>query len=126
MPTTTTRPRARTMAKDWVSDSDVPTQSKTTSAPVVNRPANTNEPAWRRTARASWSGDPHRVGPQLLGRLALVRVLGPDQDRARNRRAHHMVEGGHGGQAQGSRTDHRHHIAGLDAGGQGGVHRARR
>ena len=34
----------------------LPTQSKTTSAPSVSRPPTTSEPAWRRTARSSWSG----------------------------------------------------------------------
>jgi hypothetical protein len=56
IPTTTTRPRGRTMASDSASESELPTQSKTTSAPSVRRPASTSEPDRRRTARASCSG----------------------------------------------------------------------
>ncbi len=71
------------MASEAPSESALPTQSKTTSAPSVRRPASTSDPERRRTARASWSGIDHRVGAERPGELPLARVLGPDHDRAR-------------------------------------------
>ena len=121
MPTSTTRPRGRTMASEWVSDSEVPTQSKTTSAPSVSRPASTSEPDWRRTARASWSGATTVSAPSRSAVALLVRVLGPDHHRAARDRADHGVQGSHHGQAQGAGPDHGHRVPVGDAGRQDGV-----
>ena len=110
-----------TMASDWASESDEPTQSKTTSAPSVSRPASTNEPDWRRTARASWSGATTVSAPSGPGQAALVRVLGPHHDGARRHRSDQVIEGGHHGQSQGAGPDHGHGVPVGDAGGQDGV-----
>ena len=88
------------MARDWLTDPDVPTQSKTTSAPLVSRPAEHQRPAWRRTARASWSGAP-RCRRRATGQLALMGVLGPDHHRAGRPAA--PGGGGHHGEARASR-----------------------
>ncbi len=122
-PTSTTRPRGRTMASAWVSEArSVPTQSKTTSAPLVSRPASTSEPAWRRTARASWSGATTVSAPRHSASWRWWRVLGPDHHRAAGRRGRTTwSEGGHHGQAEGAGPDHRHRVARFHAGRQDGV-----
>ena len=91
------------MASAWSIDASLPTQSNTTSAPSVSRPASTIEPACRRTARASWSGGTTWSAPSVGGQLALAGVLGPDDHGARGQRADQAVDGGQRGQPERAR-----------------------
>ncbi len=79
MPTSTTRPRGRTMLRAWASDSSLPTQSITTSAPPVRVPDASSDRDRRPHGPGQLVGVHHHVGPELLGEPALVRVLGADE-----------------------------------------------
>ena len=121
MPTSTTRPRGRTMARASVMEAALPTQSNTTSAPSVSRPASTSDPAWRRTARASWSGGTTWSAPSEAASSRWRACLAPTTTVHGGGRADQVVEGGDGGEAEGAGTDHGDDVAGGDAGRQGGV-----
>ena len=107
-----------------VREAALPTQSKTTSAPSVSRPASTSDPAWRRTARASWSGGTTWSAPSEAASSRWRACLAPDDDGARHRRADERVEGGDGGEAEGAGAHDGDEVTVGDAGRQRGVDRA--
>ena len=119
MPTSTTRPRGRTMARDWRRDSALPTQSTTMSAPPVSCAGFRQRAAtWRRTARGSCSGVTTAVGPELAGQPSLVGVLGPGESVPG---VGQRAQGGDRGEPERARAEHGHHVAGVDLGGERGV-----
>ena len=123
MPTRTTRPRGRTRDRASVIEAALPTQSKTTSAPSVSRPASTSDPAWRRTARASWSGGTTWSAPSEAARSRWRACLAPTTTVHGADGPDEPVEGGDGGEAERAGPDDGHQVAVGDVGRQGGVHR---
>ena len=87
MPTSTTRPRGRTMASAWVSDSDVPDAVEDHVGTVGEAAGQHQRAGLAPDGPGQLVGGHHGVGAERLGHAPLVGVLGPDHHRAVGGRA---------------------------------------
>ena len=107
-----------------VIEAALPTQSNTTSAPSVSRPAEHQRPAARRrTARANWSGGTTWSAPSEAASSRWRACLAPTMTVHGAVGRTSVVEGGDGGEPQGAGAHHGHQVTVGDVGRQGGVHR---